>query len=139
MFRAPTVPDAVIGAEACADVIIAQGSEDGGHVGLMATMVIVPMVVTALAPIPVLAAGGIADGRGLVAALALGTVGAVVGTRLLAAPEAPIHDLYKAAIIQSDGHDTLLTEIHDVASGQLWPRAMARVKRNTLDIGMMQA
>ncbi len=132
MFMAPTVQDAVRGAEAGADVIIAQGSEGGGHVGQIATLVIVPMVVTAVAPIPVLAAGGIADGRGLVAALALGAEGAVVGTRFLATPEAPIHDRYKAAIVGSDGHDTLLTEIHDIASGQMWPGAMARVQRNAL-------
>lgn len=132
MFMAPTVQDAVRGAEAGADVIIAQGSEGGGHVGQMATIVIVPMVVSAVRPIPVLAAGGIADGRGLVAALALGAEGVVVGTRLLATPEAPIHDRYKDAIVRSDGHDTLLTEIHDIASGQVWPGAMARVQRNAL-------
>lgn len=132
MFMAPTVQQAVRGAEAGADIIIAQGSEGGGHVGQMATMVVVPMAVTAVAPTPVLAAGGIADGRGLVAALALGAQGAVVGTRFLATPEAPIHENYKTAIVQSDGHDTLLTEVHDIASGQLWPGAVARVQRNAL-------
>ena len=85
----------------------------------MATMVIVPMVVTAVAPIPVLAAGGIADGRGLVAALALGAEGAV--RRDSYPRNARGADLYKAAIVRSDGHDTLLTVIHDIASGHLWP------------------
>jgi len=132
MYMAPTVYEATRAAEAGADVIIAQGSEGGGHVGQMATMVIVPMVVSAVAPLPVLAAGGIADGRGLVAALGLGAEGAVLGTRFLATPEAPIHDNYKAAIVQSDGHDTLLTEIHDIASGQIWPGAVGRVQRNAV-------
>jgi NAD(P)H-dependent flavin oxidoreductase YrpB (nitropropane dioxygenase family) len=90
------------------------------------------MIVTAVAPIPVLAAGGIADGRGLVASLALGADGVLLGTRLLATPEAPIHESFKQAIVKSDGHDTMLTEIHDLASGQVWPGAMARVQRNAV-------
>jgi NAD(P)H-dependent flavin oxidoreductase YrpB (nitropropane dioxygenase family) len=130
MYMASTRPEALRAAEAGADVIVAQGSEGGGHVGWMATIVIVPMVVSAVAPLPVLAAGGIADGRGLVASLALGAQGVLLGTRFLATPEAPIHENFKHAIVQSDGHDTLLTEIHDLASGQVWPGAMARVQRN---------
>ena len=130
MYMAPTVPEAVRAAEAGADFIIAQGSEGGGHVGQMATMVIVPMVVNAVSPVPVLAAGGIADGRGLVACLALGADAVLLGTRFLATPEAPIHPNFKQAIVDSDGHDTVLTEIHDIASGQVWPGAMGRVQRN---------
>ena len=95
-------------------------------------MVIVPMIVSAVAPVPVLAAGGIADGRGLVASLALGADGVLLGTRLLATPEAPIHENFKQAIVKSDGHDTMLTEIHDLAAGQVWPGAMARVQRNAV-------
>jgi NAD(P)H-dependent flavin oxidoreductase YrpB (nitropropane dioxygenase family) len=132
MYMASTRPEAVRAAEAGADVIVAQGSEGGGHVGWMATMAIVPMVVSAVAPLPVLAAGGIADGRGLVASLALGAEGVLLGTRFLATPEAPIHENFKQAIVKSDGHDTLLTEIHDLASGQVWPGAMARVQRNAV-------
>jgi NAD(P)H-dependent flavin oxidoreductase YrpB (nitropropane dioxygenase family) len=130
MYMASTRPEAVRAAEAGADVIVAQGTEGGGHVGWMATSVIVPMVVTAVAPLPVLAAGGIADARGLVASLALGAEGVLLGTRFLATPEAPIHENFKQAIVASDGHDTTLTEIHDLASGQVWPGAMARVQRN---------
>jgi NAD(P)H-dependent flavin oxidoreductase YrpB (nitropropane dioxygenase family) len=130
MYMASTRPEAERAAESGADVIVAQGSEGGGHVGWMATIVIVPMVVSAVAPLPVLAAGGIADGRGLVASLALGAEGVLLGTRFLATPEAPIHENFKQAIIGSDGHDTMLTEIHDLASGQVWPGAMARVQRN---------
>lgn len=132
MYMVSTVAEARRAVEAGADVIIAQGSEGGGHVGWMATMVIVPMVVTAVAPVPVLAAGGIADGRGLAASLALGADGVLLGTRLLATPEAPIHENFKQAIVKSDGHDTMLTEIHDLASGQVWPGAMARVQRNAV-------
>lgn len=124
------VPEAVKGAEAGADIIIAQGTEGGGHVGWMATIALTPMVVDAVAPIPVLSAGGIADGRGLVAALALGAEGALMGTRFLATPEAPMHDNFKQAILDSDGHDTILTEISDIVSGTVWPGAMSRAARN---------
>src|SRR6478752_1908000 len=79
---------------------------------------------------PVLAAGGIADGRGLAAALALGADGVLLGTRFLASTEAPLHENFKQAIVQSDGHDTVLTEIPDVAAGIVWPGAMSRAKRN---------
>jgi NAD(P)H-dependent flavin oxidoreductase YrpB (nitropropane dioxygenase family) len=71
-YMAGAVPEAVRAAQAGADVIIAQGTEGGGHVGFMASMPLIPMIVDAVAPIPVLAAGGFADGRGLVAALSLG-------------------------------------------------------------------
>ena len=66
-----------------------QGTEGGGHVGWMASMPLIPMIVDAVAPIPVLAAGGFADGRGLVAALALGAAGILLGTRFLATVESP--------------------------------------------------
>jgi NAD(P)H-dependent flavin oxidoreductase YrpB (nitropropane dioxygenase family) len=124
------VPEALRGAEAGADVIVAQGTEGGGHVSWMATMALTPMVVDAVAPIPVLAAGGIADGRGLAAALALGADGVLLGTRFLATPEAPLHPNFKQAILDSDGHDTMLTEIPDIASGTVWPGAMSRAARN---------
>ena len=124
------VPEAMRGAEAGADVIIAQGTEGGGHVGWMASLVLTPLVVDAVSPIPVLSAGGIADGRGLAAALALGADGALLGTRFLASHEAAIHDNLKQAIVESDGHDTVLTEIPDLAAGVVWPGAMSRVRRN---------
>lgn len=124
------VPEAVKGAEAGADIIVAQGTEGGGHVGWMATMALTPMVVDAVGPIPVLSAGGIADGRGLVAAFALGAEGALMGTRFLATPEAPMHENFKQAILDSDGHDTMLTEISDIVSGTVWPGAMSRAARN---------
>jgi NAD(P)H-dependent flavin oxidoreductase YrpB (nitropropane dioxygenase family) len=132
MHMVSQVQDATRAAEAGADVIVAQGTEGGGHVGVMGTMALVPQVVSAVAPKPVLAAGGIADGRGLAAALALGAAGALLGTRFLATPEAPLHPNFKQAIIASDGHDTELTEIPDLISGRVWPGAFARTWRNAI-------
>jgi nitronate monooxygenase/enoyl-[acyl-carrier protein] reductase II len=74
MYMAGEVPEAVRAAEAGVDLIVAQGTEGGGHVGWMASMAVVPMIAKAVVPLPVLAAGGIADGRGMAAALALGAV-----------------------------------------------------------------
>ena len=130
MYMAGEVPEALRAAEAGADVIVAQGTEAGGHVGWMASLPLVPMMVKAVAPLPVLSAGGIADGRGLAAALALGAEGALLGTRFMATPEAPIHPNFKQAIVKSDGHDTVLTEIPDIATQRVWPGAMSRAQRN---------
>lgn len=130
MHMVSDVAEARRAAEAGADIIVAQGCEGGGHVGTMGTMPLVPMVVDAVAPIPVLAAGGIADGRGLAAALMLGAEGALLGTRFLATREAPIPEAVKHVIVQSDGYDTDLTEIPDIASGRVWPGAWARTWRN---------
>src|SRR5262245_53416308 len=129
-FMAGGVPEAVRAAKAGADVIIAQGTEGGGHVGWQTSMTLVPMVVDAVAPLPVLAAGGFADGRGLVAALALGADGVLLGTRFLASVESPLHPNFKQSILDSDGHDTLLSEIPDIAAGVVWPGAMSRSRRN---------
>ena len=130
MYMAGEVPEAVRAAEAGADVLVAQGTEAGGHVGWMASLPLVPIMVKAVAPLPVLSAGGIADGRGLAAALALGAEGVLLGTRFMATPEAPIHPNFKQSIVQSDGHDTVLTEIPDLASQRVWPGAMSRAQRN---------
>jgi len=124
-----TVHEARRAVAAGADAIVAQGSEGGGHVGVMGTFVLVPMVVRAVAPVPVIAAGGIADGAGLAAALMLGADGVLLGTRLLATPESPLPESYRQAICRSDGHDTLLTELPDVVAGSVWPGAYARVLR----------
>jgi NAD(P)H-dependent flavin oxidoreductase YrpB (nitropropane dioxygenase family) len=131
MYMAGEVPEAVRAAEAGADVLVAQGTEAGGHVVWMASLPLVPMMVKAVAPLPVLSAGGIADGRGLAAALALGADGVLLGTRFMATPEAPIHPNFKQAIVNSDGHDTVLTEIPDLASQRVWPGAMSRAQRNS--------
>ena len=129
-YMAGAVDEALRGARAGADVIIAQGSEGGGHVGWMGSMPLIPMVVDAVEPIPVLAASGFADGRGLVAALSLGAQGILLGTRFLATVESPLHPNFKQAIVDSDGHDTQLSEIPDIAAGLVWPGAMTRSRRN---------
>jgi NAD(P)H-dependent flavin oxidoreductase YrpB (nitropropane dioxygenase family) len=130
MHMAGEVPEALRAADAGADVIVAQGTEAGGHVSWMASLPLVPMMVRAVAPLPVLLAGGIADGRGLAAALALGADGVLLGTRFMATPEAPIHANFKQAIVKSDGHDTVLTEIPDLVTQRVWPGAMSRAQRN---------
>lgn len=129
-YMAGGVPEALAGVEAGADVIVAQGTEGGGHVSWNATMALVPMMVDAVGPVPVIAAGGIADGRGLAAALALGAQGVLLGTRFLASEESPLHPNFKQAIVDADGHDTVLTEIPDIAQATVWPGAMSRAKRN---------
>jgi NAD(P)H-dependent flavin oxidoreductase YrpB (nitropropane dioxygenase family) len=79
---------------------------------------------------PILAAGGVADGAGLAAALAFGADGVLLGTRFLATEESPLHQKFKQAIVDSDGHDTALSEIPDLAAGLVWPGAMSRSRRN---------
>ena len=129
MHMVPRVEDAVRAAEAGADVIVAQGNEGGGHVGEIGTTVIVRQVVKAVAPIPVLAAGGFVDGAGLAAALALGADGVLLGTRFLATDEAPVETAYKTAIVASGGDDTIVTTVADTLSGRDWPGAWSRVRR----------
>ena len=90
------------------DGIIAEGTESGGHVGEMTTMALVPQVVDAV-DLPVIAAGGIADGRQLAAALALGACGVQVGTCLLVSQECPIHENYKQALLDARDSDTIVT------------------------------
>ncbi len=90
------------------DAIIAEGTESGGHIGELTAMALVPQVVDAV-DIPVIAAGGIASGRQLYAAFALGAVGVQVGTCLLASEECPIHDNYKEAVIKAKDSDTTVT------------------------------
>lgn len=91
-----------------ADMVIAEGTESGGHVGEMTTMTLVPAVVDKVS-IPVIAAGGIADGRGLVCAKALGAVGVQIGTVLLATKECPIHENYKNEVIKAKDNGTVVT------------------------------
>ena len=94
-----------------ADIIVAQGTEAGGHGTPRATLPLVPAVVDAVAPTPVLAAGGIADGRGLAAALVLGAQGAMVGTRFYASTESLGHSRAKERIVSARGGDTRRTRV----------------------------
>ncbi len=91
-----------------ADAVIAEGTESGGHVGEMTTMALVPQVADAV-DVPIIAAGGIADGRQFAAALSLGACGVQVGTCLLASEECPIHVRYKEALLRARDSDTTVT------------------------------
>jgi nitronate monooxygenase len=114
-------------AEAGVDAVVAQGWEAGGHVwGQVSTLALVPRVVDAVAPLPVVAAGGITDGRGLAAVLALGAGAAWMGTRFLLAEEAATHVRYQERIIAAGETDTVYTTVFDVG----WPDAPLRSLRN---------
>ena len=91
-----------------ADAVIAEGGESGGHVGDMTTMTLVPQVIDKV-KIPVIAAGGIADGRQFMAAMALGAIGVQIGTSLLVSEECPIHENYKQALIKARDNSTTVT------------------------------
>jgi nitronate monooxygenase len=106
-----------------ADVIVAQGTESGGHGARhgRSTLPFVPVVVDLAAPVPVLAAGGIADGRGVAAALALGAAGALVGTRFQATTESLVDSSVTTAIISGAGEDTERSSVLDIARGSRWP------------------
>jgi nitronate monooxygenase len=114
-----------------ADVIVAQGSEAGGHGGRRGTLPFVPAVVDIAGSTPVLAAGGIADGRGLAAALVLGASGALVGTRFQASGEALNAPGVTEAIVAHTGDDTERSRVLDIARGAPWPHHYtARTLRN---------
>ncbi|MCG5215913.1 nitronate monooxygenase [Streptosporangium sp. KLBMP 9127] len=106
-----------------ADVIVAQGTESGGHGARhgRSTLPFVPVVVDLAAPVPVLAAGGIADGRGVAAALALGAAGALIGTRFQATAEALVDPSITKAIVEGRGQDTERSSVSDIARGARWP------------------
>src|SRR5436189_237757 len=103
-----------------------------GGLGILSASHIAPERLRAVTDRPILAAGGVADGAGLAAALAFGADGVLLGTRFLATPEAPIHPNYKQAIVDSDGTDTVLTDIPDMIQEREWPGATNRVVRNRL-------
>ena len=105
MMQIATVEQAIRAAEQGVDVIIAQGTEAGGYSGPVSTMTLVPQVVDAVSPVPVVAAGGIFDGRGIAAALILGAAGVNLGTRFIASKEAPASEEYKRAIAEANSED----------------------------------
>src|SRR5271170_8133759 len=116
-------------ADSGVDVVVAQGWEAGGHVGSqVATLPLVPAVVDAVAPVPVIAAGGIGDARGVAAVLALGAQAAWVGTRFLLAQEMPIHDEYRRRLIDATETDAQwYPDLYDVG----WPDSPHRALRNS--------
>jgi NAD(P)H-dependent flavin oxidoreductase YrpB (nitropropane dioxygenase family) len=123
-----SVAEARHAVETGADVIVAQGWEAGGHVrGQVALTALVPAVADAVGDVPVIAAGGIADRRGLTAALALGAAAAWVGTRFLTATEAATHDFYRQRVVDADPADAVYTRCFDGG----WPDAPHRALRNS--------
>ncbi len=121
--QAQGLEEARLAQEAGADLIVAEGTEAGGHGGRRATLPLVPAVVDAMAPTPVVAAGGIADGRGLAAVLMLGAQGALIGTRFYATAEALGQDRAKQRIVAASGEQTARTRVFDIVRGYAWPPA----------------
>jgi nitronate monooxygenase len=120
--------DAIDAADAGADGVIAQGSEAGGHVrGTTALSVLVPAIIDAISPVPVVASGGIADGRTLLSALCLGAQAVSMGTRFLASDEANAAPDYKQRVVKATAEQTVHTELFDGG----WERAPHRVIRNS--------
>lgn len=125
-----SVAEASAAVDAGADIIVAQGWEAGGHVqGEVATLPFIPRVVDAVEGTPVIAAGGIADGRGITAVLALGAVGAWLGTRFLATEEATVHERYKERVIKATEAETVYTELFDVP----WSRPHRVLRNDTVE------
>ena len=126
-----TLAQAQRAADAGVDVIIAQGTEAGGHTGSIGTFALVPAVVDAAGAIPVVAAGGIADGRGLAAALMLGAAGAWLGTRFVASHEWGGQPWEQAAVVAATADDTVRTSVYDRIRAAAFPDGIAdRVLRN---------
>lgn len=115
-----------------ADILVAQGAEAGGHGVTRGTIALVPAVVDAVGPeVPVVAAGGIADGRGLAAALMLGASGVLMGTRFYASEEAIGHPAAKARICNASGDDTVRSIVFDISRRNVWPAPFTgRVLKN---------
>ncbi|MGE5169657.1 MAG: NAD(P)H-dependent flavin oxidoreductase [Rudaea sp.] len=113
--------EARLAREAGADFIVAQGTEAGGHGAGRATLPLVPAIVDFAAPTPVIAAGGIVDGRGLAAALMLGAHGALMGTRFYASTESLAHDAAKRRVVGASGADTARTRVFDIVRDYAWP------------------
>jgi nitronate monooxygenase len=120
-----TLEEAVRAAAAGVDVVTAQGTEAGGHTGRVSTLPLVPTVVDAIAPTPVIAAGGIADGRGIAAALMLGADGVWLGTRFVVTTESGVSDAYRDRVVEARADDTVLTDVFDVAIGMPWPEGVS--------------
>lgn len=128
LMQVGSLEEARHAAECGTDIIIAQGWEAGGHVrGQVATLPLVASVVKEVAPIPVLAGGGISDGRGLAAVLALGAAGAWIGTRFLASEEASVAREYRERVLMAQAADTVYTTLFDFG----WPGAPHRALRNS--------
>lgn len=124
LHQVATIDDARRSVDAGADVIIAQGAEAGGHVlSRVGGLALVPQIVDAVAPVPVVAAGGISDGRGIAAVLALGAQGVALGTRFLASVESGAHERYKQAVVEAATTQVVKSTLFDSD----WPDAPANI------------
>ena len=132
LHQVTTVEEARQAVAAGVDALIAQGTEAGGHMGPTPLFALLPDVLQVAEGRPVLAAGGIVDGRGLAAVLCLGASGAVMGTRFLATPESPASPAHKAAILAAGPGTTIASSVFDDIVGQRWPGVQARAIRNRL-------
>ena len=132
MCQVQTLDEAARAVDGGADVLVVQGTEAGGHTGTMSLLPFLAAAAQRWPDIPLLAAGGIADGRTLAAALTAGADGAWLGTAFLATPEAvEVHDIHKDLIVASDGGDTVFDLAYDIVSGLPWPEGIGtRVRRN---------
>ena len=132
LAQVQTVAQAIVAARAGVNAIAAQGTEAGGHTGYSGTLPLVPAVIDVAGGIPVVAAGGIADGRGLAAVLMLGAEGAWIGTRFVASTEAITPVWGKQQVVRANADDTVLTKAYDLVSGAPFPAGIGdRVIRNT--------
>src|SRR5688500_4746605 len=132
MCQVQTLDDAARAGDAGADGLVVQSTEAGGHPGTMRLLPCLAAAAQRWPAVPLLAAGGIADGRTLAAALTAGADGAWVGTAFLATPEAvEVHDIHKDLIVASDGGDTVFDLAYDIVSGLPWPEGIGtRLRRN---------
>ncbi len=132
LAQVQTVAQALVAARAGVDVIAAQGTEAGGHTGSVSgSLPLIPAVIAVAGGIPVVAAGGVGDGRGLAAVLMLGAAGAWIGTRFVASHESTYGDARKARIVAAGTDDTLLTRVYDLAvQAPFPPEIVERVVRN---------
>ncbi|MGE0485580.1 MAG: NAD(P)H-dependent flavin oxidoreductase [Gammaproteobacteria bacterium] len=125
IVQVQSVAQACAARDAGADVLVAQGSEAGGHAGQRATLPLVPAVIDVVAPLPVVAAGGIADGRGLAAALMLGAAGGMLGSRFYASAESLAPAALRRAAVAGRGDDTVRSAVFDRLRGWDWPPGYA--------------
>jgi nitronate monooxygenase len=132
MCQVQTLDDAARAVDAGTDVLVVQGTEAGGHTGAMSLLPFLATAADRWPHLPLLAAGGIADGRTLAAALTAGADGAWLGTAFMATPEAvEVHDVNKELIVASDGGDTVFDRAYDIVSGLPWPAGVGlRLRRN---------
>lgn len=132
VHQVTTLEEAEQALDAGVDALIVQGNEAGGHCGPHPLMARLPAVIDRAGLVPVLAAGGLVDGRGLAAVLALGAGGVVMGTRFIATPECPASPAHKAALLAARPGDTVWSPLWDILWNEDWPGVGVRALRNAM-------